>query len=254
MTAETAIHNFFQAFGLTVVREGSVYSGGIRAKLPYIILPDFTPNGCGEKAERSLEIWYRDGLDWKSPLEAEALIAAAVPLSGADIPFEGGSLHLTRSKPFSKTLPQSKDNLLKGIKINLTYEYVNPNRKAEFTLGNTTVVFGAGCEIVVQESLCGGRAESICGKLSIDCLGKRREIKVLTDWIPASKVNTLSALAASSPLMTVNYPYDGDSGTVLKTEEFIVDIPIIKQVSRDGGTFGYVKAEIRAAAREVDAI
>lgn len=251
MTAEAAIFNFFEDFGLTVVREGSVYSGGIRAKLPYIIIPDFCRNGAGEKQERSLEIWYRDGLDWQSPAEVESLIAQAVPLSGTNISFDGGSLHLRRSKPFSKTLPQPKDPMLKGIRINLTYEYIYPYRKVTFTANNTPFIFGEGCEIIVQDKLCGGRAESVSGKISLDCFGRRREIRILTDWIGAVQINMFSIAAANTPVMTVTYPYDVAAAAMPMTGEFIVDMPIIKEMSRTGNSLEYVKAEIRAVSKEV---
>lgn len=253
MTRDVAIYNFFNSFGCSVQPEGDIFVGRKTEKLPRIILPDFTYYTDGEKQERSLEIWNCGPLDWFVPKQIEEKIAAAIPLSGRSIEFEGGAVHLRRGKPFSKPIYNKSGDMLRGIRINLTYEYINPKNRLKFTLGDRSVTIGDGSRIIVSEGFCGGRAESICGSISADCIGLRRQISAWTDWIPTSEINLLSAMAAQSPIMTVEYPFDDGTGIVLKTDSFFVEVPQIKEQSRTGGECSYCRAEIRAVSRGVTA-
>lgn len=251
MTAEVAIYNFFESFGINVRPEGSIFASEWKTELPCIILPDFTYNTGGERQERCVEIWCRDGLDWRSPRRMEESIAKAIPLSGRSIEFEGGAIYLRRGKPFSKPLLLKDGGILRGIKIFLTYEYINPMNRLRFTLGGSTVTVGDDSRIIVGESLCGGRAEAVSGNISVDCIGRRTEISASTDWFLTGEINRLCAMVAESPIMNIEYPYDGGSGIVSRTGDFVVGMPVIKEVSRDGRNAGFCKAEIKAISRGV---
>lgn len=243
MTAEQAVYNFFSDFGLTTARAGEVFSGDIRLRLPYVLLPDFSAYSSGEKKEAAVEIYYRDGSDRDTVENKLKLLISKILYYGKTLSYTGGYINLTRGRQFYSPIINIKDSSLRGIRLNIAYEHSLCADKVSFSNASAqTVGLGIGCEVYKNIVRLGGKAVSVTGQSSIDYFGCKTELKILTDWQKLSEIEKLMGMIAASSVLNVSL--SGGSAV-----EYIVDMPIIKQVNRSTAEGEYCKAEIHAAAK-----
>lgn len=125
MTKAASLHRFFSSFGLTAYEEHSVPSGDGAPVFPYLTYTVAT-DSLGTEIPLSLSLWYR-GSSWTAANAKAEEISQTVGRRGAILPCDGGKIWLKRGTPFSQSMGDSSDNMIKRKYINLTAEFITAN-------------------------------------------------------------------------------------------------------------------------------
>lgn len=123
MTKAAALHSFFSGFGLTAYEENSVYALESPPALPYLtyeVRTDAFTDGADTPISASL--WYRT-TTWTAVNEKVEEISAAVGRSGKVIPIDFGYLLVRRVSPFSQSMADPADSMIKRKVLNFAVRY-----------------------------------------------------------------------------------------------------------------------------------
>lgn len=118
MTKAAALQNFFESFGLPVFEENSVPSG---EAYPYITY-NLSTGSFDEEIPLTASLWYR-GYSWLKANAKSEEISAAIGRGGKMIPCDGGAIWVKRGSPFSQSMGDPEDDLIKRKYINITAEF-----------------------------------------------------------------------------------------------------------------------------------
>ena len=119
MTKASALYNFWSNFGLTAYEENTVPTD---AKFPYITYQVVT-DSFGAEVALTASVWYRDTSWVEANAKAEE-ISRAISRGGKTIPVDGGVLWLKRGTPFSQSMGDETDDLIKRKYLNITAEFL----------------------------------------------------------------------------------------------------------------------------------
>ena len=73
MSMEQSMYEVFCQFGVPALKEGSGSLGGLRPELPYLTYSDVSVLKTGGQQKITVNVYYRDDTDWRSPGEFEEL-------------------------------------------------------------------------------------------------------------------------------------------------------------------------------------
>lgn len=118
MTKAAAIQKFFESFGLPAYEENTVPSG---EAYPYITY-NLSTGSFDEEIPISASLWYRDS-SWVNANAKSEEISAAIGMGGKMLPCDGGAIWIKRGSPFSQSMGDPEDDLIKRKYINITAEY-----------------------------------------------------------------------------------------------------------------------------------
>ncbi len=118
MTKASALYNFWSGFGLTAYEENTVPTD---AKFPYITYQVVT-DSFGAEVALTASVWYR-GTSWVEANAKAEEISRTISRGGKTIPVDGGVLWLKRGTPFSQSMGDETDDLIKRKYLNITAEF-----------------------------------------------------------------------------------------------------------------------------------
>lgn len=119
MTKASALYNFWSGFGLTAYEENMIPTD---AKLPYITYQVVT-DSFGAEVALTASVWYHD-TSWVGANAKAEEISRAISRGGKTIPVDGGVLWLKRGTPFSQSMGDETDDLIKRKYLNITAEFL----------------------------------------------------------------------------------------------------------------------------------
>lgn len=122
MTAEQAIHQFWSMFGLTAYEENAVPTGDDAPKFPYITY-SVAISGFNEENQLSASIWTRS-TSWVTANNMADAILKYIGMSGKILKCDGGAIWIKRGVPFSQSMGDPSDSLIKRKYINTTAEFL----------------------------------------------------------------------------------------------------------------------------------
>ena len=122
MTKASALYNFWSGFGLTAYEENTVPTD---AKFPYITYQVVT-DSFGTEIALTASVWYR-GTSWVEANAKAEEISRTISRGGKTILVDGGVLWLKRGTPFSQSMGDDSDDLIKRKYINLVAEFMTAN-------------------------------------------------------------------------------------------------------------------------------
>ena len=118
MTADKALHQFFNSFGIPAFPETSVPDGQV---MPYITYSFVVAAFDELPVNLIINIWYKT--------ESEAIpsakgmeIGEALGRGGCTVDVDGGYIWLLRGSPFMRAVPD-EENTIKRRVLNITAEY-----------------------------------------------------------------------------------------------------------------------------------
>lgn len=126
MTKAQALHQFFSEFGMTAFEENSVYSLESPPAFPYITY-EFKTDAFGD-ADSSLTFstWHRS-TSWSAPNAKAEEISAFIGRGGRRIQIEGGYLLIMRGSPFSQSMGDPSDDMIKRKLFNINVRFYTSN-------------------------------------------------------------------------------------------------------------------------------
>lgn len=119
MTKASALYNFWSGFGLTAYEENTVPTD---AKFPYITYQVVT-DSFGAEIALTASVWYR-GTSWVEANAKAEEISRTISRGGKTITVDGGVLWLKRGTPFSQSMGDETDDLIKRKYLNITAEFL----------------------------------------------------------------------------------------------------------------------------------
>lgn len=122
MTAEQAIHQFWSMFGLTAYEENAVPTGDDAPNFPYITY-SVAISGFNEENQLSASIWTRS-TSWVTANNMADAIMKYIGLGGKILKCDGGAIWIKRGTPFSQSMGDPSDSLIKRKYINITAEFL----------------------------------------------------------------------------------------------------------------------------------
>ena len=119
MTKAAAIYQFWNSFGLTAYEENSVPDD---AKFPYITYQLVT-DSFDREIPLAVSIWYRSE-SWTGINSKTEEISQTISRGGKIISCDGGAIWLKRGQPFSQSMGDESDDLIKRKYLNITAEFM----------------------------------------------------------------------------------------------------------------------------------
>ena len=119
MTKSAAIYQFWSSFGLTAYEENTVSDD---AKFPYITYQLVT-DSFDREVPVTASLWYRSE-SWTEINAKTEEISQKISRGGKIIPCDGGAIWLKRGQPFSQSMVDESDNLIKRKYLNITAEFM----------------------------------------------------------------------------------------------------------------------------------
>lgn len=119
MTKASALYNFWSGFGLNAYEENTVPTD---AEFPYITYQVVT-DSFGAEIALTASVWYR-GTSWLEANSKAEEISRTISRGGKTIPVDGGVLWLKRGTPFSQSMGDETDDLIKRKYLNITAEFL----------------------------------------------------------------------------------------------------------------------------------
>lgn len=126
MTKASAIHQFWNSFGIKAYEENVVYDidengKEVEPKFPYITY-QFVEGSLGNDVQMTASVWYR-GSSWVDANAKAQEISDAIGQGGKILSCDGGKIWLKRGTPFAQNMGDDTDNLIKRKYLNITAEY-----------------------------------------------------------------------------------------------------------------------------------
>ena len=119
MTKAAAIYQFWNSFGLTAYEENSVPDD---AAFPYITYQLVT-DSFDREIPLAVSIWYRSE-SWTGINSKTEEISQTISRGGKIISCDGGAIWLKRGQPFSQSMGDESDDLIKRKYLNITAEFM----------------------------------------------------------------------------------------------------------------------------------
>lgn len=119
MTKASALYNFWSGFGLPAYEENTVPTD---AEFPYITYQVVT-DSFGAEIALTASVWYR-GTSWLEANSKAEEISRTISRGGKTMPVDGGVLWLKRGTPFSQSMGDETDDLIKRKYLNITAEFL----------------------------------------------------------------------------------------------------------------------------------
>ena len=119
MTKASALYNFWSGFGLNAYEENTVPTD---AEFPYITYQVVT-DSFGAEIALTASVWYR-GTSWLEANSKAEEISRTISRGGKTMPVDGGVLWLKRGTPFSQSMGDETDDLIKRKYLNITAEFL----------------------------------------------------------------------------------------------------------------------------------
>lgn len=119
MTKASALYNFWSGFGLPAYEENTVQTD---AEFPYVTYQVVT-DSFGAEIALTASVWYR-GTSWLEANAKSEEISRTISRGGKTIPVDGGVLWLKRGTPFSQSMGDETDDLIKRKYLNITAEFL----------------------------------------------------------------------------------------------------------------------------------
>lgn len=124
MTKAAALYQFWTQF-LTAYDENSVPTGDDSddsPEFPYCTYQVVTDSFGGEVA-LSASLWYRS-TSWTAANAKAEEVSQKLGRSGIILPCDGGAVWLKRGQPFSQSMGDESDDLIKRKYLNVTAEFL----------------------------------------------------------------------------------------------------------------------------------
>ena len=119
MTKAAAIYQFWNGFSLKAYEENSVPDD---AAFPYITYQLVT-DSFDREIPLTASIWYRSE-SWSGINAKAEEISQTISRGGKIIPCDGGAIWLKRGQPFSQSMGDESDDLIKRKYLNITAEFM----------------------------------------------------------------------------------------------------------------------------------
>lgn len=113
----TAIHTFWNSFGLIAYDENTVPDGAV---FPYITY-NATIAEFDQKTPITASLWYR-AMNW-SDISQKASEIADFITGGAGVPYDGGRLWITPGFPFAQRMAEPSDDKVRRIVLQVAIEF-----------------------------------------------------------------------------------------------------------------------------------
>lgn len=122
MDKAQALHSFWSGFGLTAYDEQTVPDGAV---LPYITYETIT-DSLDHQLRLTGSLWYRSR-SWKDITDKAQAIADYIGPGGVNLPYEGGSLWITRGLSFAQRIADPNDDGIRRIYLSINAEFLGAN-------------------------------------------------------------------------------------------------------------------------------
>lgn len=113
----TALHTFFNSFGITAYDENTVPDG---AEPPYITY-EASITSFDEKIPLTASLWYRS-TSWEAISKKADEIGEAIG-GGYGVPYDGGRLWVTKASTFAQRMAEPSDYNIRRIVLQIGVEY-----------------------------------------------------------------------------------------------------------------------------------
>lgn len=120
MTKEEALYQFWSSFGLTAYDEAAVPDG---TAFPYITYQSVTNNFIGGDTSMTASVWYRSE-SWEAPARKAEEIANFIGAGGI---YWRDIMWIKQGEPFSQSMGDSEDKIIKRKVINITVQFLTNN-------------------------------------------------------------------------------------------------------------------------------
>lgn len=125
MTKAAALYQFWGGFGIPQYEENSVPTGEDAPDFPYITYQVVT-DSFDTEVSLAASIWYRSESWVESNAKSEE-VGAYIGRGGKLISCDGGAIWLKRGVPFSQSMSDDSDSMIKRKSLNITAEYITAN-------------------------------------------------------------------------------------------------------------------------------
>ncbi len=122
MTKAAVIHQFWSSFGIPAYEENAVPSGSDAPDYPYITYT-FASDSLGADLSMLASVWYRS-TSWVAANAKAEEISKKITRGGIVLPCDGGAVWLRRGSPFSQSVGDEADDMMRRKYINITAEYL----------------------------------------------------------------------------------------------------------------------------------
>ncbi len=126
MIKAAAIYQFWSSFGLDAYEENAIYSMLEKPQFPYITYELNTDSFEGNSIPLSASLWY-SGTSWLPAENKAEEISTAIGRGGKLIPCDGGYIWIKRRSPFSQSMGDSSDDLIKRKYLSISVEFWTEN-------------------------------------------------------------------------------------------------------------------------------
>lgn len=118
MTADKALHQFFNSFGIPAFPETAVPD---KQEMPYITYPFAFSRFDDLPVNLTVYLWYKTESE-ATPTAKGMEIINTIGRGGCTVEVDGGYIWLTTGSPALRTVPD-EDNSIKRRALNITAEY-----------------------------------------------------------------------------------------------------------------------------------
>lgn len=127
MTKASAIHQFWNSFGIKAYEENVVYDidengKEVEPKFPYITYQLVT-DSFDNDVQMAASLWYR-GSSWVEVNAKTEEISQMIGRGGRILKCDNGAIWIKKGTPFAQNMSDESDNLIKRKYLNITAEYL----------------------------------------------------------------------------------------------------------------------------------
>ena len=126
MTKASAIHQFWNSFGIKAYEENVVYDidengKEVEPKFPYITYQLVT-DSFDTDVQMTASVWYRR-TSWAEINAKAELISQTIGRGGKILKCDNGRIWIKRGTPFAQNMGDESDNLIKRKYLNITADF-----------------------------------------------------------------------------------------------------------------------------------
>lgn len=114
------LNSFWAQFGLKAYDENSVPDGAV---LPYMTY-ESSDDDFDHPVALTASLWYRSS-SWKEITLKELEIADFIGRGGVLVNYDGGALWIKKGNPFAQRMPDSSDDSIRRIVMNIEVEFLD---------------------------------------------------------------------------------------------------------------------------------
>jgi hypothetical protein len=123
MDKEQALHKFWSSFGLTAYDENTVPDDALTINKGKYLTYNVAAASLDEPTPLYANLWYKSS-SWAEITAKANEIAGKISLVGSFTDYDGGTLWITRGRPFSQRMPDD-DDTIRRIYVNVTAEFIS---------------------------------------------------------------------------------------------------------------------------------